>query len=93
MAMEQIPQQPSAPQEEGGDSVQKLIANISNGLSVLGDVAQSAGMGDQILQIGEAFKQAVEQLMSGGGQSPQAPGQGAPEAGAAQARPASMAMR
>lgn len=93
MAMEQ-----AAPQGQSSgspqDSLKGLITNIANGLSVLGDVASEAGMGDGFLQLGEQFKSLVEQMMAGGSQAPQGvPGQGAPEAGAAKAVPAGMQMR
>lgn len=100
MAMEQMPPQAAAPSSggEGGspaDSLKNLVGNISNGLSVLGEVAAEAGMGDGFLQLNQQFQSLVEQMMSGGaeGAAP-AEGQGtgivSPEAGAAQARPAGM---
>lgn len=93
MAMEQAAQ--AAPPSGGGgspeESIKSLIGNISNGLSVLGDVAQSAGMGDGFLQLNEQFQALVEQMMAAGGGAqaqPQSPGMGSPEAGVANVRPA-----
>jgi len=93
--MEQAPQA-AQPSEGGGspaDSIKSLVGNISNGLSVLGDVAQSSGMGDGFLKLNEQFQSLVEQMMSGAGQAPEAapqggPGMASPEAGAARVRPA-----
>lgn len=98
MAMEQAQAAPS-PQGSGGgspaDSLKSLVGNISNGLSVLGEVAAEAGMGEGFNELNQQFQALVEQMMSGGGQAqPQAQGPGtgivSPEQGAAQARPAGM---
>jgi hypothetical protein len=71
---------------EGGDELTQLISNLSDGMSMLLEVASSAGLDASKLDAAQqAYQAAVEDVLAGGGKPGMAPaGQGmaSPEAGA-----------
>lgn len=93
---------PAAPEggapAPGGDQFTELVSNLSNGLTMVLDLANSASpeAAQLIQQSNDLFQQGIEMLVSGGQapQAPQGPGAGSPEAaGAAGAVPVGPGMR
>lgn len=96
MAMEQMPPD-AAPQEQGGaeggpGQMQQMISTVGQALDQLATVIsqQMPEVGDQFMQVSDAFKGAVQSLLEsaqgGGRQAAQAPVDA--QAGAGQVRQA-----
>jgi hypothetical protein len=100
MAPEQD-QAPDASQDQSqkgsaADSFQKLVSNVVNGMSMLSETVQSAGIAPDIAkglaQVQQQFQGLIQQMMSGAQGAKPAQGMVPPEAqGAKGAMPASMA--
>ena len=96
MAMEGQEQMPMGAEAEdgGGSQLVELISSISDGLAMLTDAVNSAGIAPEVAkqldQINSQFQSVMDSAMSGGGGGgPVAPaGVSAPEAAGAAAQPA-----
>jgi len=74
----------AAPQDQGVDQMQQLVAGVGEGLATLAQVVGqvSPDLGQQMASIMQQYEQVINSLGGGGGQ-PAAGGPVSPEAGVA----------